>query len=291
MLRPSRARHEISEERQQAPAGFGPQSRGNNLRLINTQSCDLALSSSKETPLRCRNRFRPSARIVLALLAIGSIWGAAQPACANDQLPANSEAEKGAATDRPGPPIGPPAAIEGFRQARFGMSEEQVRGAIRGDFPVAAASLTGAVNPSEKTTILSLIVPDLLPHTGKAHISYIFGYHSKKLIQVNILWSSDRNPAADETIVGAANSLRDYFASEAFRPDSVVVNHQLAANSILVFRGSDDQKRTVLMVLSGAAAARSETKTASRPSPLTLELSYIEDAAHPDVFRIGKGQF
>ncbi len=86
-----------------------------------------ALGSLKETPSRCRNRFRPSARIVLALLAIGSIWGAAQPACANDQLPANSEAEKGAATDRPGPPIGPPAAIEGFRQARFGMSEEQVR--------------------------------------------------------------------------------------------------------------------------------------------------------------------
>lgn len=248
------------------------------------------MGSLKVTPSRRRNRFRPSAGIVLALLAIGSIWGAAQPTCANDQLPAKSEAEQGAVTNRPGPPAAPPAAIDGFRQARFGMSEEQVRAAIRGDFP-AAASLTTAVNPSEKTTILSLIVPDLLPHTGRAHISYIFGYRSKKLIQVNILWSSDRSTAADETIVGAANSLRDYFASEAFRPDRVVVNHQLAANSILVFRGSDDQKRTVLLVLSGAAAAHSEIKTEPRPSPLTLELSYIEDAARPDVFRIGKGQF
>ncbi len=82
----------------------------------------------------------------------------------------------------------------------------------------------------------------MLPHTGAAHISYIFGYHSKKLIQVNILWVSDRSASADEEIVGTANALRDYFASENFRPDSVVANRRLAANTILVFRGSDDQQ-------------------------------------------------
>jgi hypothetical protein len=43
----------------------------------------------------------------------------------------------------------------------------------------------------------------------------------------------------DETVVGTANALRDYFASEAFRADSVVANRQLAENTILVFRGSD----------------------------------------------------
>jgi hypothetical protein len=189
-------------------------------------------------------------------------------------------------------PPGPPATIEGFRQARFGMNEEQVRQAIRKDFPAAAATLTSAVHPSEKTTILSVSVTDLLPHTGKARISYIFGYRSKKLIQVNVLWSSDGSAAADETIVGTANALRDYFATENFRADSVLANRQLAENTILVFRGSDDRKRTVLLVLGGvAAAARSEDKKEPRPPPLTLELSYIEDAAHPDVFKIGKGQF
>jgi hypothetical protein len=45
-------------------------------------------------------------------------------------------------------------------------------------------------------------------------------------------------------------------------------------------------------MLSGVAgSARPEEKKASQPPPLTLELSYIEDAAHPDVFRIGRGQF
>jgi len=194
--------------------------------------------------------------------------------------------------DQPSPPAGPPVTIDGFRQARFGMSEEQVRQAIRKDFPAAAAKLTSAVHPSEKTTVLSLSVADLLPHTGNARISYILGYRSKKLGQVNIVWTSDGTTAADETAVGIANSLRDYFTSENFKPDSIIVNHQLAANTILVFRGSDDQKRTVLLVLSGvAASAQPEEKKAPKTLPLTLELSYIEDAAHPDVFRIGKGQF
>jgi hypothetical protein len=204
----------------------------------------------------------------------------------------NAETEQAPVKDQPAPSAGSPATIDGFRQARFGMSEEQVRQAIRKDFPAAAATLTSAVHSSEKTTILSLSVTDLLPHTGKARISYIFGYRSKKLIQVNVLWSSDGSTAADETIVGTANALRDYFASENFRADSVVANRQLAENTILVFRGSDDKKRTVLLVLGGvAASARSEDKKEPKPPPLRLELSYIEDAAHPDVFKIGKGQF
>jgi hypothetical protein len=56
------------------------------------------------------------------------------------------------------------------------MSEEQVRQAIRKDFPGAAPKLTVTVHPSEKTTVLSLSVVDLLPHTGNARISYILGY-------------------------------------------------------------------------------------------------------------------
>ena len=222
----------------------------------------------------------------------GFVWG--QAARAEESTP-SAAADQGAAKDQsgrdqPSPPCGPPAQIEGFRQARFGMSEEQVRQAIRKDFPGAAAKLTVAVHPSEKTTVLSLSVTDLLPHTGNARISYILGYRSKKLAQINIVWTSDGTAAGDETVVGMANSLRDYFTSENFKPDSVIVNHQLAANAILVFRGSDEQKRTVLLVLSGvAASARSEDK--KEPPPLTLELSYIEDPAHPDVFKIGKGQF
>jgi hypothetical protein len=62
-------------------------------------------------------------------------------------------------------------------------------------------------------------------HTGNARISYILGYRSKRLSQVNIIWTSDGTTTGDETVVGIANSLRDYFSSENFKPDSVVTNH------------------------------------------------------------------
>jgi len=239
----------------------------------------------KHVPRQCVNWGR------LTFLMIGVIAYFGATAIAENTAP-KSEVEQGAAEQAPGQPSGPPATIDGFRQALFGMSEEQVRQAIRKDFPAAAGKISSAVNPSEKTTVLSATVSDLLPNTGNARISYIFGYRSKKLIQVNVVWTSEGNEASDETLVGTANSLRDYFASQNYKPDTVVANRQLAENTIVVFRASDLQGRMVLLVLSGvAAAARSEEKKGPRPPSLTLELSYIEDRAHPDVFRIGKGQF
>ena len=239
----------------------------------------------KHVPRQCVNWGR------LTFLMIGVIAYFGATAIAENAAP-KSEVEHGAPEQAPDQPSGPPATIDGFRQALFGMSEEQVRQAIRKDFPAAAGKISSAVNPSEKTTVLSATVSDLLPNTGNARISYIFGYRSKKLIQVNVVWTSEGNEASDETLVGTANSLRDYFASQNYKPDTVVANRQLAENTIVVFRASDLQGRMVLLVLSGvAAAARDEEKKGPRPPPLTLELSYIEDAAHPDVFRIGKGQF
>jgi hypothetical protein len=227
--------------------------------------------------------------VVLAMWLVGfagAAWGQTRPA---QETAPPSEIRQGASRDQPGPPGEPPALIEGFRNARFGMSEEQVRQAVHKDFP-AAAKLTSAAHPSEKTTVLSIGVVDLLPNSGNARISYIFGYRSKKLIQINVVWASDGSAASDETIVATANSLRDYFAVQDYKPDSVVANRQLAENMIIVFRANDLQGRTVLLVLSGVAAARTEEKKAPQP-PLTLKLSYIADPAHPDVFKIVKGQF
>jgi hypothetical protein len=226
---------------------------------------------------------------VWLLACPGLAWGQAAPA--EDKAP-RSEIRQGVAEDQPSPPNEPPATIEGFRNARFGMSEEQVRQAVRKDFPTAATKLISAVHPSEKTTVLSIGAADLLPNTGNARISYIFGYRSKKLIQTNVVWTSDGSAASDEAIVATANELRDYFAPQNYKPGSVIANRQLADNTIIVFRGSDLQGRMVLLVLSDvAASASSEEKKRPQPPPLTLKLSYILDAAHPDIFWIAKGQF
>ena len=183
-----------------------------------------------------------------------------------------------------------PAAVDGFRSARFGMNEEQVRQSIQKDFPGAGGKLKPATHPIEKTTIFALTVPDLLPDSGTARLSYILGYRSKRLIQVNIAWTSERTEASDEAVVGTANGLREYFSAQAWKPDSVVTNRQIADNAMVVFRAADQEGRTVYLRLTGSAATAKNDKT-PRPPPLTLELSYISDPLHPDVFKIAKGQF
>jgi|SRR6516165_4570782 len=241
----------------------------------------------KSIPRRCAKRWRLA---LLAVWLIGYCGLTGEQSVAAEESAPKSKVEQGATEQQPSQPAPLPTTIEGFRQARFGMNEEQVRQVIRKDFPTA--KISDAIHPSEKTMVLSFTVADLLPNTGNARVSYIFGYRSKKLIQINIVWASDGSAVSDETVVGTANSLRDYFASQNYKPDSAVANRQLAENTIVVFRANDLQGRTVLLVLSGAAAAaRREEKKGPRPPLLILELSYIEDAAHPDVFSIGKGQF
>jgi hypothetical protein len=211
----------------------------------------------------------------------------AAPKATGAKAPGDHEkpAEQGSPT---GSRTGSPAVIDGFRDAHFGMNEGQVRRAIRRDFPGSDAKLKKMTHPTEKTTVLLLPVSNLLPDTGAAQVSYILGYRSKKLIQINVVWRGEGSRESDEIVVGAANSLRDYLAGRSYKPGSEIANRQLAKDVIIVFRGTDAHDRTVLVVLNRGTAAQRKGKKAP---PLMLELSYIADAAHPDVFHIGKGQF
>ncbi len=198
--------------------------------------------------------------------------------------PAESDPAAGAA-------LAATAPIEGFRQARFGMSEPEVRQAIRRDFPAAAARISRTIQPGEKTTVLAVTAEQLLPDAGPAQLFYILGYASKRLAQVNIVWSSDgRSAARDEAIVAAANALRDHFQARHRAPDEILVNHKLGENAFLVFRAAQADGRMVVLLLSGVAAAGRADRTLAA-TPLTLQLSYVRDHRTPDVFRIERGRF
>jgi hypothetical protein len=179
------------------------------------------------------------------------------------------------------------AKVEGFRSASFGMLEAQVRQAIRKDFPGPGEKITSEANAAEKTTVLGVIVPDVIPGTGKARVSYILGYTTKKLIQINLNWSAEpKSPTTAEGLVGAANLLRSYFLAGGYRPDSIVANQQLP-NGYVVFRGLDARGRMVMLVLQGATGALDHDKA----PPVALQLSYILDPEHPDVYQVPKGSF
>src|SRR5205085_9830802 len=75
---------------------------------------------------------------------------------------------------------------------------------------------------------------------GKALVSYIFGYASKKLIQVNIVWGTTIDPQVKpDRIVAAANQLRALFLGYPYQADTVASNVPTADGTITVFQGRE----------------------------------------------------
>jgi hypothetical protein len=182
------------------------------------------------------------------------------------------------------------AAIEGFRSARFGMTEAETRAAIRRDFAQAAERIVSEQTPVERTQVLTVTVPDLIPDAGAARVSYILGHRSKRLIQVTILWGPPGDPTArPEALVNAAEALRAHFASLAWRQGSVAAGVALADGTTLVFRGLDLQGRMAQLQI--LPAAPPQGAAASAPRPFGLRLAYVADPLNPDVFRLQRGQF
>ncbi|RTM13218.1 MAG: hypothetical protein EKK33_12580, partial [Bradyrhizobiaceae bacterium] len=86
-------------------------------------------------------------------------------------------------------------AIDGFRSAKFGMSEADVRAAMAKDFNAKSEAIKAQDNAAELTHSILLSVPELLPNGGTAELSYVFGYKSKSLIQVGAVWSKGTDAA------------------------------------------------------------------------------------------------
>lgn len=189
----------------------------------------------------------------------------------------------------PAAPALPPARLDGFRAAKFGMSEDEVRNAIMQDFSMSDSDVKREMNPVQMTTALSVDVKDLLPGTGVARVTYLLGYKSSKLFSVVIVWALALNAAdTQEVLVEAAAVLRAHFETESF-PRGVVADSGLPDGTVLVFRGVDGQGRMVALTAAGVYTPAGQ-KQAAQPDPV-LRLTYIEDPQHPDVYTIKQGEF
>lgn len=181
------------------------------------------------------------------------------------------------------------AKVDGFRSAKFGMTEAEVRKAILRDFKVGKKSIDVEENKQERTRILTANVVDLLPGGGNAKVSYVMGYKSGKLIQVSAVWSkaTDEKLSAQQ-LFSNANVLQSYFGEQGFAQDSIAMN--LPTNGgLIMFRGADAKKRTALLMLQGQYR---ETKDKQRIlTPSALMLFYVENAEKPDIYRIPAGLF
>jgi hypothetical protein len=188
------------------------------------------------------------------------------------------------------------AAVTGFRSARWGMTEAQVKTAIQKDFNISPDKVQTEENLGERTAVLTVTVDDLLEGAGKARVSYILGYSTKKLIQVNVVWGTTIDPQVKpERVVAGANQLRTLLLSSGYVPDTVVSNIPSGSGAITVFQGEDaDKHMTVLRLVTSSEASgqpKQQRKSNAPGTGIVLLLSYVQDPRNPDVYRLKKGQF
>ena len=183
------------------------------------------------------------------------------------------------------------ANIEGFRSAKFGSKEKNVLKAIIKDFKISKRKVKRSVHPLTRTTSLEIKVPKLLEVGGPAKIFYIFGYKSKRLMSVNILWGTGVDEKVDpQTVVDAANLLRMHLIKKQYEKEGFLANTRLDDVSTIVFRGKDKKNRLALLVLTGSKAKKD--KDAQKVvSNFSLKLSYVLNAENPDIFTIKDDDF
>jgi hypothetical protein len=229
--------------------------------------------------------------VAAALAATAVVLGAAVALAAS---PAATRKQPPDATGAV-PETGPPAAavtVDGFRSARWGMNDAEVKAAIQRDFGIPPTKVSSTENAVERTTVLAATVSDLLDGTGTARLSYILGYRTKKLIQVTILWGTPVDPRVPpKNIVAAANQLRQLFLDSGYRPKTIIANSRLADGSILVFEGQDAEAHMTVLRLASTPSPAKDAKSTGAVASIALSLSYVLDSRSPDIFRLKKGQF
>jgi len=180
------------------------------------------------------------------------------------------------------------ANIEGFRSAKFGMRMDEVKKSITRDFSIAGGKIDAISHPTEQTQSLGISIVNLLPNSGKSRVVYVFGYKSKRLMQVNILTGQpvdmDIKP---QQVVDAGNMLGNHFFKKRYQEDGLVAHARLSDGSVLIFRGKDQKGRMALLRLSNPQPNAKKGDDLK----ISLTLSYIEKPAAPDAFQLKENDF
>jgi hypothetical protein len=238
--------------------------------------------------LKTLNRARAVA-VALFVLVLGATAGTAIAASPANTPAATPGAAISAAPDLSGPQT-PVATVAGFRSAQFGMTQAEVKAAIVKDFGIKADAIVAGENTAERTTLLTIVVPDVLQGGGTAQVSYVFGYKSKTLIQVGVAWSSATDAALTESELYAdGDVLRTHFLAAGYKPDSVKTGLVLQ-NGVLLFRGEDADGHATILILQGTYKDAADGKQRVL-TPTSLALLYSADPQNPDVFKLAPGQF
>lgn len=235
-----------------------------------------------------------------ALIALGNAtWtDSAIAAPPESKKTASLEQPKSAPEARMKAPDSAVYSVKGFRSARFGMDEAQLRQAIERDLGVAGSAIRVEENALQRTRALIVDLPKLDPGPGNAVVSYVLGHKSKKLIQVNVVWGlgKDAGESDLQEIYSAANTLSYYFADYTWRDGGVVRNALIDPTTLMLFHGEDTGDGAAEIILGNVPITVNQEEGGeaepSKPTgPAYLRVSYIADRTEPDIYMLAKGEF
>ena len=190
---------------------------------------------------------------------------------------------------------GPRYDVTGFRDARFGMTEFEVRQVARKSFGVDDDRMTLTGDRVSGASKLIVHVQDLEPGLGEGRVEYLFGYEHQRLFQVNVVWGLDTNPQFDNlAMLEGALRLQRYFLGFTWQSRSAQSGVLLGDRAIRLFSGVDTRKRSVSLTIedvlyepvSGNIRMVPETSV-----PTILTVSYMDDSREGDVDRITRTEF
>ena len=140
--------------------------------------------------------------------------------------------------------------IDGYRSARFGMSESGVLEAIEADFSFARDAVIRNTHEMEKTVVLTIFVDNLVDGTGRTEVAYILGFRSRTLIQVNLLWRLAPGTAAhSRQLQWAADAIINRLALRGVPRVDIPPDTLMEDGAELLFRGHDNRGSSVLIGL------------------------------------------
>lgn len=242
-----------------------------------------------DTPFRHGWTHRPYWRAGAGLLALAlyalplSFAGLTASARAEDMFATVGSPSNPAVVS---PQPGAAARLIGFRSARFGMNEDGVRQAINTDFGLDGHAIHAAINPEQRTPVLTIVVQHLASgkSDGRAAVHYVFGYRSHLLSAVHVTWETADDPAnTASSLLETGSLLQAYFEQLSFPAGRSATNAIMADGSVILFRGMDQQGHTVALFITGQVG-RPEGAQVERMTPSALILAYTENPERPDIF-------
>jgi hypothetical protein len=192
----------------------------------------------------------------------------------------------------------PEYRVTGFRDARFGMSLEQVRQIVRKSFHVddARTTLARDAGSGESKLIVHVHMHELERELGLGRVEYIFGTGQRGLFQVNVVWGLDSNPPLDNSgLLDAAVRLANHFLDFTWANGSVRVPVLLDDRSVMVFTAADRGGSTVSVLIEDVAyqvlGGGVVQLIPEVSSPTLLTITYTDQARAENMRAIGLREF